>query len=510
VIYIHIPFCRSFCTYCGFYSEIASKCRGGFSEALVAEIALRADEISDEVNTLYIGGGTPSVLPLDVYTRVTEALKDYAGAGNFDEFTFEVNPDDIVEKGHGYVEGLLKIGVNRISMGVQSFDDGILRWMNRRHDSASAIRAYRILEEVGVDNISIDLIFGLPQLSYPDWQKTLDKALEISGRGVLPSHISAYQLSVDPDSDLQRQVDSGRWTEASDELCARQYGMLCDSLRSAGYLHYEISNFARPGYQAKHNSAYWRHVPYVGIGPGAHSLLITQSPDGDSPQGHRRPTDLSVFCSKTPDPGAASDDAISITQSPDRDSLQGHRRPTDLSVFFSKTPDPGATSDDAISITQSPGGDSLQGHRRPTDLSVFCSKTPDPGAASDDAISITQSPDGDSPQGRNCQEGNCQGMGVRKVYRRQWNEPDLKAYLMNPTGSKAGEVLTNEQIGMEKIMLGLRTSAGVEEDFLFAFCGKSVVDAAVADGNLIRTGNGNLRIPEDRFFVSDSIISELV
>lgn len=368
---------------------------------MVAEIALRADEISDEVNTLYIGGGTPSVLPLDVYTRVTEALKDYAGAGNFDEFTFEVNPDDIVEKGHGYVEGLLKIGVNRISMGVQSFDDGILRWMNRRHDSASAIRAYRILEEVGVDNISIDLIFGLPQLSYPDWQKTLDKALEISGRGVLPSHISAYQLSVDPDSDLQRQVDSGRWTEASDELCARQYGMLCDSLRSAGYLHYEISNFARPGYQAKHNSAYWRHVPYVGIGPGAHSLLITQSPDGDSPQGR-------------------------------------------------------------------------------------------------------------NSQGRICQEGNCQGMGVRKVYRRQWNEPDLKAYLMNPTGNKASEVLTNEQVGMEKIMLGLRTSAGVEEDFLFAFCGKSVVDAAVADGNLIRTGSGNLRIPEDRFFVSDGIISELI
>ena len=396
MIYIHIPFCRSFCTYCGFYSEIASKCRGGFSEALVAEIALRADEISDEVNTLYIGGGTPSVLPLDVYTRVTEALKDYAGAGNFDEFTFEVNPDDIVEKGHGYVEGLLKIGVNRISMGVQSFDDGILRWMNRRHDSASAIRAYRILEEVGVDNISIDLIFGLPQLSYPDWQKTLDKALEISGQGVLPSHISAYQLSVDPDSDLQRQVDSGRWTEASDELCARQYGMLCDSLRSAGYLHYEISNFARPGYQAKHNSAYWRHVPYVGIGPGAHSLLITQSPDGDSPQGGKS-------------------------------------------------------------------------------------------------------------QGR-----NSQGMGVGKVYRRQWNEPDLKAYLMNPTGNKASEVLTNEQIGMEKIMLGLRTSAGVEEDFLFAFCGKSVVDAAVADGNLIRTGSGNLRIPEDRFFVSDGIISELI
>ena len=429
MIYIHIPFCRSFCTYCGFYSEIASKCRGGFSEALVAEIALRADEISDEVNTLYIGGGTPSVLPLDVYTRVTEALKDYAGAGNFDEFTFEVNPDDIVEKGHGYVEGLLKIGVNRISMGVQSFDDGILRWMNRRHDSASAIRAYRILEEVGVDNISIDLIFGLPQLSYPDWQKTLDKALEISGQGVLPSHISAYQLSVDPDSDLQRQVDSGRWTEASDELCARQYGMLCDSLRSAGYLHYEISNFARPGYQAKHNSAYWRHVPYVGIGPGAHSLLITQSPDGDSPQGHRRPTDLSVFCSKTPDPGAASDDAISITQSPG----------------------------------------------------------------------------GDSPQGR-----NSQGMGVGKVYRRQWNEPDLKAYLMNPTGNKASEVLTNEQVGMEKIMLGLRTSAGVEEDFLFAFCGKSVVDATVADGYLIRTGSGNLRIPEDRFFVSDGIISELI
>ena len=215
MIYVHIPFCRSFCTYCDFYSEVASRCSadeqqkfGQFARALCREAALRADEIEDN-NTLYIGGGTPSVLPLYVFSDLLKVLAEHGHGGPFREFTVEVNPEDIVQKGEEYVHGLLELGVNRISMGVQSFDDGILRWMNRRHDSATAREAYRILEDAGVQNISIDLIFGLSQLSDDQWNETLDKALAISSKGVLPQHISAYQLSVEPGSALAQLVDSG-------------------------------------------------------------------------------------------------------------------------------------------------------------------------------------------------------------------------------------------------------------------------------------------------------------
>jgi oxygen-independent coproporphyrinogen-3 oxidase len=296
VIYVHIPFCRSFCTYCDFYSEVAAKCSkaedaikqeslfGAFAEALAKETVSRADEISDEVNTLYIGGGTPSVLPLSAFNSLLEALRSVGHNGRFDEFTVEVNPEDVVEKGPGYIEGLMKLGVNRISMGVQSFDNEILRFMNRRHDADTAVSAYAILEQAGVKNISIDLIFGLPQLSSQRWRETVDKALHISSQGNLPGHISSYQLSVEPGSMLAKLVERGQWSEAEDGLCHEQYSILCEMLSTAGYHHYEISNFALPGYEAIHNSAYWRHVPYVGLGPGAHSMLIIpQSPSAPAP-----------------------------------------------------------------------------------------------------------------------------------------------------------------------------------------------------------------------------------
>jgi oxygen-independent coproporphyrinogen-3 oxidase len=381
VIYIHIPFCRSFCTYCDFYSEVAARCRkaeeaqeqeamfGRFAEALVSEIGLHADEITDETNTLYIGGGTPSVLPLCVYERILDALKEAGHGGPYEEFTVEVNPEDIVDKGEAYVKGLLALGVNRISMGVQSFDDGILKFMNRRHDSKTARRAYAILEAAGVENISIDLIFGLPQLSDAQWQETLDQALSISGSGALPKHISSYQLSVEPGSMLAKLVERGKWEEASEDLCQRQYGMLCDALQKAGYRHYEISNFALEGYEAKHNSAYWRHVPYVGFGPGAHSFV---------------------------------------------------------------------------------------------------------------------------------------GM------RRQWNEPDLKKYIEDPAGCREGEELTDEQMVIERIMLALRTSEGISEAYLREHCDQHELSRALAAGNLESVENGMLRIPESRFFISDSIIASLI
>ena len=390
-----------------------------FSQALGREISLRAGEMTDEYNTIYIGGGTPSVLPLDVYSDMVGRLADAGIRPPFKEFTFEVNPEDVVEKGEDYIRGLMALGVDRFSMGVQSFDDGILKWMNRRHDSAVARQAYGIMEKAGAGNISIDLIFGLPQMSDDLWRDTLMRALDISPTGKLPKHISAYQLSVEPGSALAAMVDKGQWSEADDELCARQYSILCQVLKEAGYNHYEISNFALPGYEARHNSAYWFHVPYVGLGPGAHSLLITQSPDGDSPQGHRRPIGLSVFCTKIPGPVAASDDALLITRSPG----------------------------------------------------------------------------GDSPQGK---------------WVRRWNEPDLKRYIGNPEVCTDGEELTSEQIGMERIMLALRTSDGADEEFMVSYCGEENVNRLLSEGDLERTGGGRLRIPEERFFVSDRIISEII
>ena len=188
-------------------------------------------------------------------------------AGSFTEFTIEVNPEDIVEKGEAYVRGLLELGVNRVSMGVQSLDDGILRWMNRRHDAAHARQAFEILRHAGVENISVDLIFGLSQLSEAVLAETLRDI--VTWR---PEHVSAYQLSIEEGSTLGRMVRVGRYTEASQEQCAAQYRLLCDTLRDAGYNHYEISNWALPGREAVHNSAYWSRHPYVGLGPGAHSF----------------------------------------------------------------------------------------------------------------------------------------------------------------------------------------------------------------------------------------------
>lgn len=375
MIYLHIPFCRSFCTYCDFYSEVAPRCLDAtaYLSALTAEIKERSAEINDKVNTLYIGGGTPSVLPLVFFRDVLRVLDECGKGGPFKEFTIEVNPDDIVEKGESYVEGLLELGVNRVSMGVQSFDDSILKWMNRRHDAATARKAYSILENAGVQNISIDLIFGLPQVDDHKWADTLKEALEISPRGDLPRHISSYQLSVEPGSALARMEREGKWSEAADDVCERQYNMLCGALKEAGYHHYEISNFALPGYEAVHNSAYWNHSPYVGLGPGAHSFSIEE----DS-------------------------------------------------------------------------------------------------------------------------------------YIRKWNEPDLKAYIKDLDSVRGSEILDQEQIAMEKIMLGLRTSAGVDQQYLLENGEAGAVREAIKNGLLVHLPDGHLRIPEDRFFISDSIISEIV
>ena len=288
MIYVHVPFCRSFCTYCDFYSEVVGNgvgktCRAQegnqferYTDCLCAEIDARRDEIaaSAGVRTLYIGGGTPSVLPLECLRKIVETL----GSGPYDEFTVEVNPEDIVERGPEFVRGMLKLGVTRISMGVQSLDDGVLRWMNRRHSADGAREAFAIISSSQVQALqtrtensrldrSVDIIFGVPGMSQQILKATVEEILEWR-----PEHISAYQLSIEEGSALAGMIAEGKVAEAPEEDCRAQYDWLCARLREAGYHHYEISNWAVPGHEAVHNSAYWTRQPYVGLGPGAHSL----------------------------------------------------------------------------------------------------------------------------------------------------------------------------------------------------------------------------------------------
>lgn len=286
MIYVHVPFCRSRCRYCDFYSNVCggdSPLMGTYISGLLAEAESRAGEMAATrgVNTLYVGGGTPSLMPLHFFEDLLETLP----WRSFDEFTVEVNPDDLLRRGVEFACELKSLGVNRISMGVQSLDDGLLKWMGRRHDAAGAREAFRLLRAAGFGNISLDVIFGMGGQSMEMLSDTLDGILELG-----PEHISAYQLSIESGSALAKDVEAGRWTELSEDDCAGQYSLICNKLREARYVHYEISNWARPGFESRHNSAYWTRSPYVGLGPGAHSLRIeagsqirswnSASPDG--------------------------------------------------------------------------------------------------------------------------------------------------------------------------------------------------------------------------------------
>lgn len=275
MIYIHVPFCRRFCTYCGFYSEKAEQSLiKDYERSLLCEISAREAVVLSclEPATLYIGGGTPSLLAPEFISEVAERLRSLQGYNTFSEFTVEVNPDDITPE---YAEALRNAGVNRVSMGVQSFCPESLVWMNRRHDAEGAVKAFGILRNCGFDNISIDLIFGydpFPGHCAGDglmemWQQDLVTAMSLG-----PEHVSAYQMGIDEGSMLYGMYADRSYCPPDEDLCAAQYAMLQSVLETAGYRQYEVSNFALPGREAIHNSAYWRRMPYVGLGPAAHSF----------------------------------------------------------------------------------------------------------------------------------------------------------------------------------------------------------------------------------------------
>lgn len=260
-VYIHVPFCHSKCAYCDFYSVMKLADAGAYAQAVGREYEARRHELGPEpVRTLYLGGGTPSILPPELIAKAVEPVPK----SELREFTIEVNPEDVsADKAAAW----RSIGVNRVSMGVQSLVDAELRAVGRRHSAAQAVQAVRTLQDAGFSNISLDLIYGLPGQSVESFEYSLREVLALG-----PQHLSAYLLSYEPGTALTRRLERGLITETDEATAVGMYDALCRTAAAAGFEHYEISNFAIPGARALHNSSYWNLTPYLGLGPAAHSL----------------------------------------------------------------------------------------------------------------------------------------------------------------------------------------------------------------------------------------------
>ena len=270
-IYIHIPFCNSKCAYCGFYSLPSLKLKDRFLEALKAEIVARKDYLQgDAVNTIYFGGGTPSLLSLKEIGELLHLINAHYPVASNAEITLEANPDTLSLE---YLEGLRQLGVNRLSIGIQSFFDNDLKYLSRRHDSHHAQQCLDWAKQAGFENISIDLIYGLPSSNAEQWNKNLDIFFAYG----LP-HLSAYALTLEPNAILTKQIELGKVQPVNEEDALRDYEILNQRAAENGYLHYEISNFCQLGMHSKHNASYWFGTPYIGFGPSAHSF------DGNSRQ----------------------------------------------------------------------------------------------------------------------------------------------------------------------------------------------------------------------------------
>lgn len=265
MLYIHIPFCAKRCFYCDFHSGTDRGLVDKYIAAIVTELELRKNEIPlQNSSTIYIGGGTPSLLTSLQLQQLFETLSKKIDFKQIKEVTIEVNPDDVTEE---YATAINALPINRVSMGVQSFDDRLLKMIGRRHDSKKAIESYTILRKSGIKNLSIDLMFSLPSQTLKEWEESIDQAIEL-----YPEHISAYDLSFEPGSVLTQKLKRGEIEACADETSIAMYNMLVDKLTQAGYEHYEISNFALPGYRSQHNSGYWSGASYLGLGASAHSF----------------------------------------------------------------------------------------------------------------------------------------------------------------------------------------------------------------------------------------------
>lgn len=264
-IYLHIPFCKTRCIYCDFYSTTQSEWTDRYVEALCLELTRRKDYLQGEpVHTVYLGGGTPSQLSEKHFRKLFRTLQQVYGLEQCHEITLEANPDDLTEE---YTAMLQTLPFNRISMGIQTFQEDTLRLLRRRHTGAQAIRAVELCRKAGFRNISIDLIYGLPGENDIRWNQDLQQAIKL---GV--EHISAYHLTYEEGTPLYEMLHQHRVQEVDEESSLRFFTLLMDTLKDAGYEHYEISNFCKPGFHSRHNTAYWQGIAYLGCGPSAHSF----------------------------------------------------------------------------------------------------------------------------------------------------------------------------------------------------------------------------------------------
>lgn len=263
-IYIHIPFCKQRCNYCAFYSSTLYNIKEEYADAVCKELQTRRDYVKgEEIKTIYFGGGTPSTLPIELLQKICDTIyTNYTVCDNA-EVTIECNPDDLTVE---FLAKLRSLPFNRISMGVQSFDDRQLKRLGRRHNADKARQAVNNARMAGYDNISIDLMFALPGSTAEEWEQTIEEAISLQ-----PEHISAYNLMYEDDTPLHRALQRGDFEELSEEENVEQFQMLISKMKEAGYRHYEISNFAKPGYESRHNSSYWNDAAYIGCGAAAHS-----------------------------------------------------------------------------------------------------------------------------------------------------------------------------------------------------------------------------------------------
>lgn len=263
-IYIHIPFCKQRCNYCAFYSSTLYNIKEEYVDALCNELRMRKEYLNDEtVETIYLGGGTPSTLTISQLQKICDTVYATYPVSDTPEVTIECNPDDLTPE---FLKQLKTMPFNRISMGVQSFNDIQLKRLGRRHNAEKACSAVKNARAAGFGNISIDLMFALPRSTKEEWMHDLETAIALK-----PDHLSAYNLMYEEGTPLYNALQRGEFKELSEEENLEQFQMLISSMKAAGYHHYEISNFALPGRESRHNSSYWNGTPYIGCGAAAHS-----------------------------------------------------------------------------------------------------------------------------------------------------------------------------------------------------------------------------------------------
>ncbi len=264
-IYIHIPFCKSRCIYCDFFTSTNEVEVDSYVQALCKEIVLRKNELSNDiVKTIYIGGGTPSRLKKNHFDHIFEAINANYKLSAEMEVTIEANPDDLT---HAYVDVLHNLPFNRISIGIQSFDDQELKFLSRRHDANRAVQAVKYCQEKGFRNISIDLMYGLPNQTLAIWESSLQQALDLDIQ-----HVSAYHLIYEEKTRLYSLLQAGKVNPVDEDSSLDMFKVLIETLTKGGFQHYEISAFAKQGFISQHNSSYWTGIKYLGFGPSAHSF----------------------------------------------------------------------------------------------------------------------------------------------------------------------------------------------------------------------------------------------